>query len=232
MTSDVGYCTGMPAISTGKMLITLRRMKRATRIIAFLFLIAALVAALAILWQVFLIALLILRNAGSSDASGLVLAALAGTFSVVALIIGKQLDRRSQERIALRNEKSPLYKDVMGLFYGVLTEKILTGGDPDTAALTAKIAKLTEDLTIWGSDEVLKEFGDWKKAAFEDENPTVGLLRMEKLFYTIRKDLGHKNKSLKAGDILRMFVNNLDMSSPEMIAANAAVNVQRRPHEK
>ena len=36
------------------------------------------------------------------------------------------------------------------------------------------------------------------------------MFQTEKIFYAIRHDLGHKNKNLERGDILRLFINDID----------------------
>ena len=41
-------------------------------------------------------------------------------------------------------------------------------------------------------------------------NPMKLILLYEKLILAIRRDLGHNNKGLKTGDVLALFVNDID----------------------
>lgn len=73
----------------------------------------------------------------------------------------------------------------------------------------------TQKLLVWGSDEVLREYVSFQKMATlgaetEGMNPRASLLSLEQLMLAMRKDLGHKNKGLDPGDLLRTFVNDWD----------------------
>lgn len=73
------------------------------------------------------------------------------------------------------------------------------------------VADNNGELITWASDEVLKEWSLYRKIALSKEDQGMKLMfQTEKLFYAIRKDLGHKNKNLVTGDILRFFVNDID----------------------
>ncbi len=47
----------------------------------------------------------------------------------------------------------------------------------------------------WGSDEVIKHWSDFRRAAVANDSLTI-LANFEKLLLIIRKDIGHKNKGL------------------------------------
>jgi hypothetical protein len=64
--------------------------------------------------------------------------------------------------------------------------------------------EFTHKRVTWGSESVLKEY-----AAFKDKVKGDGaLLEFENLLFAIRNDLGYKNKGLKQGDLVKVFVNN------------------------
>jgi hypothetical protein len=67
---------------------------------------------------------------------------------------------------------------------------------------------------VWGSDEVLAGWVKWRRLLINEaavkENPIRSMLLYEELIFAIRRDLGHKNKSLVTGDILALFVNDID----------------------
>ena len=59
----------------------------------------------------------------------------------------------------------------------------------------------------------MKAFVDFKRHAPDVQakaDPEEILFLTEKLLFAIRRDLGHKNKNLKKGDILSIFVNDIE----------------------
>jgi hypothetical protein len=75
-----------------------------------------------------------------------------------------------------------------------------------------KWSKSTEQLIVWGSDDVLKAWGQFKTMAAgrkDQSNPVRALLPFETLLLAVRSGLGHSNTNLKPGDLLRLFVNDM-----------------------
>jgi hypothetical protein len=80
--------------------------------------------------------------------------------------------------------------------------------------LIKHMSKFTESLILWGSEDVIKSYRDFRMF-FMQRKPNgplsieeVNLL--ENLLLTIRKDMGHKNKNFQQGDILSLFINDID----------------------
>ena len=75
------------------------------------------------------------------------------------------------------------------------------------------MVNITQDLVIWGSDDMLRQFRAFREATLKQAagkaQPLETLLAVEDLLMAIRKDAGHKNKGLKRGSILRLFINDL-----------------------
>jgi hypothetical protein len=70
----------------------------------------------------------------------------------------------------------------------------------------------TQSLIIWGSDNVLKSFYSLRENLLKvaNGNPSNKVLfHFEDLLLEIRKDLGPKNKNIKKGDILGIFINDI-----------------------
>ena len=65
---------------------------------------------------------------------------------------------------------------------------------------------------VWGSDDVLREFIAYRRFIVNraEDQPAEVLFAYENLVATIRSDLGHKNKDLKRGDVLSLFINDID----------------------
>jgi hypothetical protein len=72
--------------------------------------------------------------------------------------------------------------------------------------------KFTQQLLIWGSDGVVKQWSELRRLTINasDASNFNNMFEFEKLLYEIRKDIGHKNKGLNKGDLLGLFINDLD----------------------
>jgi hypothetical protein len=69
---------------------------------------------------------------------------------------------------------------------------------------------------IWGSDDVLRAWLNVRGANFDRESgadPMAGMRLLEEFIFAVRKDLGLERKNLKEGDLLRLFINDLDKST-------------------
>jgi hypothetical protein len=59
-------------------------------------------------------------------------------------------------------------------------------------------------------------------AAEESEGSPEVMLAFERLLYSIRRDLGHANKGLGRGDLLRTFINDVDEFLVEPVGTGEA----------
>ncbi len=75
-----------------------------------------------------------------------------------------------------------------------------------------RLQELTPDLIAWGTDEVIASWISFRKAGLNPnkENPKEILLAFDDFLRAIRKDLGHSDEHLKKGDLLRIFIKDID----------------------
>ena len=78
------------------------------------------------------------------------------------------------------------------------------------------MAEVTQELVIWGSDEMIDAFYKFRMKSIDSANgakqePNEILFTVESLLLAIRKDLGHKNKNMPKGKLLGLFVNDLQV---------------------
>jgi hypothetical protein len=71
-------------------------------------------------------------------------------------------------------------------------------------------ASFTQKFMVWGADEVVREWSAFRLKSVKADDPFGVLFAYEDLIRAIRRDLGHSNKGLKRGDILTLFVNDID----------------------
>lgn len=148
-------------------------------------------------------------NLDSEIAKVVAAGSLTVLVSVGTLVLGKILEARAAVRQDLRDKKTGVYEKTIHEVYSILFSEMLGKEKLTEDQAKAVVAELAEILTIWGSDRVLKSFGDFKVKTMESPEAINSLFYIEDLWYAIRKDLGHKNKGLGRGDILRVFVNDI-----------------------
>lgn len=153
------------------------------------------------------------------DYPTITVAIITGFLSIVAIIIQRVWEKRYNKEQELRNKKLPVYQKMINefslFFYNDPSLKTKEEQEKFQENKINKLVKFVADnngeLITWASDEVLKEWSLYRKIALSKEDQGMKLMfQTEKLFYAIRKDLGHKNKNLLTGDILRFFVNDID----------------------
>ena len=151
-----------------------------------------------------------LRSLDSDVAVAIIAAAATGLVSVITIAITKAYETRATVRQDLRSKKVPVYEDFIRMLFRILFSEKL--GQPAISAeeMISLFVQSSEKLTIWGSDELIKTFGDFKTQIVPGSEPLQALSQLEDLMLAIRKDLGHTNKGLARGSILRMFVTDID----------------------
>ena len=164
-----------------------------------------------------------ITEAESSVAAAFIAAAVAVVGSVISLAVGKAYETRAAIRNDLRQKKTPVYEDIVHtLLYDVMFAKMLGKEPPAQPQLMEFFARITEKLTIWGSDDVLRVYGEFKSNPATVNDPTQSIFMFEDLLLAIRKDLGHQNRGVGRKAILRLFVTDIDKVSAPAQQADAA----------
>ena len=90
--------------------------------------------------------------------------------------------------------------------------KAKKGAPVSEAEILDFLQGFVEKITVWGSDDVLKAVIAFKSQASDvtAQDPAKSLFVLENMLFAIRRDLGHKNKNLKQGDLLSLFVTDID----------------------
>ena len=146
--------------------------------------------------------------------AGIAAATLTGALAIVSTFVTKHLDRNATIVSQLREKKVPVYEKVIQLVFSIAFAG--KGGRTELSELEiiGLMADITEQLTIWGSDELLQEYHKFRmssirQAAGQAQDPREPLIAITDLMLAIRKDLGHNNKGISRRTILGLFVNDL-----------------------
>lgn len=148
--------------------------------------------------------------------AALVAAAATIIVSVVSVIFSRHLEARAIIQREHREKKIPVYEGLLELMSRItLGEK--TGEELSEVEKLQLLRNLTQKLTIWASDEVLRAFVAFRRSAVKhsETNPSDAdtiafLLSYETLLFAVRKDLKHENHDIQEGDLLSLFVNDIE----------------------
>jgi hypothetical protein len=145
------------------------------------------------------------------------------TTAIVTTLITKSNALTLQVRTEQREKKAFIYEELTGFFF----KEIFASKLKDSEQIISKEAKekeIVEFLTahtpkiiMWGSDEVLREFYLFRSMSLEVESDPKRVFdvirKFEELLFSIRRDLGHKNKGLRKNNILGLFINDVEKLS-------------------
>lgn len=145
----------------------------------------------------------------NSDIAVAIIAAAGAVFvSVLSVVATKIYESKQLVTVENRENKIPIY-DSLILFMQRALANETAGRKPTQDEIVKFVIEEQPKLMIWGSDEVLKSWIEWRRQASNPSTATESLFIYEGLILAIRKDLGHKNKNLKRGDVLSLFVNDI-----------------------
>jgi hypothetical protein len=148
----------------------------------------------------------------SELATAVVAASAAALVSLLSVSATKFFERRDTFEREARIKKIPGYEKIISFIFAIVQR-----GKPGVPAMPVeemirRNTDLTENVIVWGSDTVLRAFGEFRVASLQlgkDQGMPQLLITLEDLMLAIRKDLGYQNAKIKRGDVLRLFLNDL-----------------------
>ena len=146
--------------------------------------------------------------------AGIAAAALTGALAILSTFLTKHLDRKATVLAHLREKKIPVYEEIIRLVFGIALAGKGGRAPLKESDIVRQMAGITERLTIWGSDELVEEYYNFRmasvrQAAGGSQDPREALLALTDLMLAVRRDLGHKNKNISRRKILGLFVNDV-----------------------
>ena len=152
----------------------------------------------------------------STVAAALIAAVAAGYGTVISLTVTRFFERQKEAALRLlelerdaRAKKVPEYeKFIAFLMTMFFAEKL--GKKPMTSQqMIQGFVEWTKPLLIWGSDEVVLQWGRLRVDPPQGGG-VEGLFRLEDLLIELRRDVGYPETKVRRGDILRLWVNDID----------------------
>lgn len=151
-------------------------------------------------------------------APAVVAAVVTGFAAILGLGIQRYMEQTREDDRIRRERMAPIYEDLVTTFY-----KGAGGGLRAQEELESFFERLAQSLLIWGSEPVLVAFNRWRSGI--DNTAEVdfeSMLAFEQLLYAIRGDLGNRSSALGPGDLLRVFINDIDDYLPLVQEAEGA----------
>lgn len=145
--------------------------------------------------------------------AAIVAAVATTTVSVITVFVGRYFERRREIEAEIRKSKIPVYTDLVQSLMSVLTKKPKDDGQEESEAdpneLARAMYRITPQLITWANDDVLIKWSRWRRKA-TDLAPMDSMFQLEQLLQAIRKDFGHSDKKVERGDVLGLFVNDIE----------------------
>ena len=136
---------------------------------------------------------------------------IAAVAAVSGILLSRRNEKRKEVEQQLRQQKTPVYEEFTKLFLGQMMKATPDAPAASQAQIETFFRNWMPKLTIWGSDDVVREFIAWKRGlSIPTQTDLTRLLTTEQVLLTIRADLGHSNKGLHPGDLLSLYITDID----------------------
>ncbi|WP_350343973.1 hypothetical protein PRVXT_000338 [Proteinivorax tanatarense] len=146
-------------------------------------------------------------------AAAIVAAVATILVSVFSIVIAKLFERKRAIEQELREKKIPMYEEFIKFWFKVLMSEKTEAKQLSEKNMVVFFSEFTEKLMVWGSDEVVKKWSNYRRLYVSDKlksDSVNAMFEFERLLMAIRKDMGHKNKDIKKGELLGLFINDID----------------------
>ncbi len=130
--------------------------------------------------------------------------------SLATVLISKRLEQNAIIKNQHREKKIPIYEELLEFLFRVAR----ASKDKDNKNMPTEeecndfMFKFTQTLIIWGSDDVILAFAKFRDPSLGQQNDI--LFVVENIWCAIRKDIGHSNKGISRGMLLRLIISDID----------------------
>ena len=160
-------------------------------------------------------------------AAAIVAICVTALFSVTSLILSKHYELKADVKRQHRENKVEIYGKLIRFFFTILFADKMQEKPPGEKEIIKFFNETNPGMISWSGDAVLKAFSVFWRTSIK--GASIGrmekaILLFEDLLLAIRKDLGHKNKGLERGDILGLFIKDID----EFLAAEKLADAKKK----
>jgi hypothetical protein len=147
-----------------------------------------------------------------TEAPAVIAAVVTGMLAILGLGVQRYFEQEREDERIRRERMAPIYEQLVSQIH------LISDGSIEQSDVESFFGELARSLQIWGAPPVVKAFNAWR--AKTTESPPQGgvmidmLLAYENLLLVTRTDLGVANDGLVRGDLLRIFINDIDEHLP------------------
>lgn len=153
-------------------------------------------------------------------ASAIIAASATMIVAVLTVVIAKYYERKQEIENQQREKKIEVYEQFMEKWFDKLLvmsqNKDKSKNVLDDEEFVQFLSEFTRKLILWGSNSVVKKYSFFRQGSLAPEqnsSPYAILYNFEQVLFEIRKDIGHSNQTLKSGDLLTLFINDLQQAT-------------------
>jgi hypothetical protein len=153
-------------------------------------------------------------------ASAIIAASATMIVAVLTVVIAKYYERKQEIENQQREKKIEVYEQFMEKWFDKLLviskNKDKNKNVLDDEEFVQFLSEFTRKLILWGSNGVVKKYSFFRQGSLtpaQDSSPYAILYNFEQVLFEIRKDIGHSNQTLKSGDLLTLFVNDIQKAT-------------------
>ncbi len=142
--------------------------------------------------------------------SVVLVALITGSVSLIGVlftsVISKIIEYKQKRRDYLNQKREKAYGQFVDMFFKMHENaKGITTYEAED--VVADLFKFSRELTLWGSNTVVKLFVKYRTQSNKMQ-PKDNLYLFEKILFAMRKDMGFKK--MKKGTLLKFVINDLD----------------------
>ncbi|MDD5593320.1 MAG: hypothetical protein PHG97_01085 [Candidatus Margulisbacteria bacterium] len=133
--------------------------------------------------------------------------------SLFSVLLAQHYERKNKIERELRDKKIPIYEGLIDFWFKFSNAVKLADGKLPLKEISTDYNDIISKLIIWGSDDVVSKWSNFRRKLTEmgdNAVPAAILFEFEDFLTTVRKDIGHKNLGMKKGDILGLWVNDIN----------------------
>ena len=148
-----------------------------------------------------------LASMGSLD-TAIIVALITGAISIITVICGGVASNAQRKNFYLCQHREEPYQKLVEMVYKMMQDS--RGKSYTQDEILEDYNEFSRALTLWGSPKAIKLWNEWRLASVKGNPiPDELLLAMEQIMMQLRRDMGQK-RGLGKGDLLRMFINDVD----------------------
>ena len=121
--------------------------------------------------------------------------------ALAAVLISQHFSQRREIEARHFEQKAKAYENLIGLFFKYFAADATKSRSPNTGQTIKALLDFKKAMTVWASDEVIKEWNAFEATLDQDLDIAERLMAWDKLLRAFRKDLGKDDSELDDGEL-------------------------------